>query len=246
MENQNEEKQKNNKKLILIVAIICVILVIIVGIIIYIKYVNKMLGEVNSTLDDQEEIYGTDRDIDNCKITSIKGVDFELKNTKSTDGEITSDIYINNKLAKNVKYLDNEANSCGEIEIEEIDNNYILAKFASDVVYSDFYLFNKNGKLISDFSDTKGKYDIKSTIPTVQKNDNGGLTIDYTTDNYAEYFLEDAYCDIKPKLTDLYSVVEYVKIENDELKVYDIKKTTWEEQMVTEETDLNEVDCPVE
>ncbi len=255
MENQIEEKSSNKKTILIICTTIFMVFIGLICFAIYNKESSKIDMEiikkkhnnrqnvVNDSQVDEEDLYGTDRDIADCNITYIKGIVFELKNTKANNGEISSDVYINNNFSKRITYSDNAYNKCNEIEILEIDNNYILTRFVSEIFYSTFYLFNKNGTFISDFSEYTGKYDIKYSIPFVYKSDNGVLAIDYISDSYSEATLEDSYCYIKPKLADLYSVTEYIKVENDEMKTYDTKKTTWEEEMEKEEIDLNDIIC---
>ena len=194
-----------------------------------------------NVIENEEQEKKNDETVD-CNITSIKGTNISLKNKKNDNGRITTDVYINNNYSTNVYYYTSPYNNCESIDIEEIDNDYFLIKFANEAaMYTNFYLFNKNGKFITDFKDWYKKYNSNlDYLLWVGKNENGGLAVNYYSD-WFETSIDNAYCEAKAKPDDNYSIEEKVNIVNDELKTDSIKKTTWKEQYMCK--DGNTADC---
>lgn len=244
MENQNK-----NRNLYILVAILCVLILVLGGYIIYDKVLsnpneNKTTNANQSTEsnDANNQTPENNTNVVDCSISSIKGLNLVLKNTKNNNGRITSDVYIKNKFSSNISYYNSLYNECESIIAEEIDNNYFLIKFGNDeAMFTDFYLFNKNGKYITDFKDWRKKYNNFDYSLLVGRNDNGGLLIDYLSDYGFEASLPDAYCELKAKPKDIYRITEYVSLINDELKINNTKKTTWEEAYLCK--DSNTDDC---
>lgn len=206
---------------------------------------NKKINDSNSEENDKKiELTGN---IDDCTISTIKDVNIVLKNTKNNNDRITSDVYINNKFSSSISYYSNPYNECDWIRNsgwrpDEIDNNYLLISFANEAAMEiDFYLFNKNGKFITDFEALRKKYDYYLSIT---KNDNGGLLAYYHGDNgrvMDDEPFTNAYCNLKRKPTDAFLITEHISIVNDELKVDSVEKITWEEAYLCK--DGNTEDC---
>ncbi len=181
----------------------------------------------------------------NCTITSIKDTKIELKNPKvivddESDYVVESELYINGKYSRKVSY--NWENTCDSFDISEIDNNHFLLRIVSESIYKDFYLFNKDGKFISDFSEWRKKYD------TIWVGiDDGKFVLEHQA-GFLEA-MDETYCELKAKPTDISRTTEYLSIENDEIKVKDVKNTTWEEEFgecydgSSTCVDINKIDC---
>ena len=247
MENQNK-----NVRLYALIAILCVLVLGLGGYIVYDKVVSngpktsskpiKTDNNIDNNKKNDDKTNNNDTKIDDCSITSIKGLDITLKNTKRNNGYITSDVYINNTYSTNISYHDASYNDCENILIEEIDNDYFLMSFASEAAtYTDFYLFNKSGKFITNFEEWRKKYDNSYLDIYVSSNDKGGLLISYFSGMGWDMGLTDLYCEFKATPKDIYTSTEYVSIVNDELKTTKTEKTTWEEAYLCK--DGNKEDC---
>ena len=187
--------------------------------------------------DDEEDDEESDLlSIDSCEISSIKGVNVALKNTKKKgEYELSSDVYINDKLSGSVTYLNHSDNTCKKINknVLEINNGYFLFRFSSELhSFSDYFLFGNNGKYITNFEELQKKYSYSNdsslfyTI-NVEKNNNGSLLIKYST--YRETEFLDVYCENKLKPEDIYEINETVSVIDDKLVVDNIEKITYEE-----------------
>lgn len=238
---------KGNNKRIVLLCIFSIIVLILGGYIIY----NKVLS--NDKKDNNQKV--------DCSFSPIKDVNIIFKNSKTEGQRKISDIYINNKFSSSVSYDDIPYNGCNEEynikeNIIKINDNYFLVFFYNEAaVPGDYYLFNINGKFITDFKKFRDEYDLPFDVG---KNNNGGLTIyryaddgseDCLIDNEFERCISIDYCDLKAKPGDLYSVVERIDIVDDKLIVKDTKKVTWEEAYKCENNpstdcgDINNVAC---
>jgi len=229
------EEKKNNKGLIIVVCVLSVLVLALGGFIVYDKVISKSdenpkdnnIVENNGTTETNNEV---GEKVEDCSFTPIKGVTIALKNSLNNNGRISSDVYINEKLSSRVSYNENIVNGCESIDKEEIEvgSDYLLFRFEGESMYTDFYLFNKNGKFISDFSELRKKY---NNI-WIGKNDNGSrLDFSYFATRGMEGSIGDVFCELKvrPKATDIYSITGNLKIENDKLIEENVKKINWEE-----------------
>ncbi len=189
--------------------------------------------------------------IPNCAINYLKDTKIELKNIKAVNSVITSDVYINGIFSKNISYYVSPYNYCLAYEPRELKKDYfILDFFWGDIPLPYYtYLFNKNGTYITDFKEWKRKYDGKYGLGSIQGSDKSDLSIVYNINEGMEMDLVESYCELEAKPDDIFSIVEYIDIENDELKVINVDKTTWKEAYLCEDGqeedcgDITKIDC---
>ena len=219
---------------------------------------EEEIKELNNTngYTDEETAMEIDDSIPDCKITNIKGTEIELKNSVATNYSVLSDIYINGNFSSKIKYEKGPYTECSSLQAEKIDNEYFLISFPiGDVpTHSYNYLFNKNGKYITDFKEWDKKYAGTKGFENVHGEayveENGKLEIDYYAgEALIERSLDEEYCELKAKPDDIYSIIEYVSISNDKLNITNIKKVSWKEAYLCEDDevdncgDISKVNC---
>ena len=217
---------KNNKGLI-VALIAIIVLLLCAGV--YLLFGKEMLNNksdnnTTTAINNKDINNSTNKKIKDCTLSTKSGTTIALKNSTIDNYTITSDLYINNVFSDKVFYEDVPYNECEEIVVDESDN-YILIKFATDwALYTNLYLFNKNGNFISDFSELKSKYDHRILI---EFNKNGDLIFNYYADLGAESSIKESYCEKKAKPNDIYSMKGDLIIENNKLVEKNVTKTTW-------------------
>ena len=254
-----EENKKKNKGLIVLVILLIMCVLGLCGYVIYISFLktkdNKIDNNTSATKTtittvNQENIEEHSIETAECDIKSVKGTNISLKNQKNDNGRITTDVYINNNYSSNISYYTSPYNDCESIDVEEIDDDYFLIRFANEAaMFTNFYLFNKNGKFVTNFENWYKKYDSNvEYLLWVGKNENGGLSVNYYSD-WFETSIDSAYCEAKAKPEDNYSIEENVSIVNGELKTDSVKKTTWKEKYLCKDGNteycgnINDVIC---
>lgn len=228
------EKQKNNKILIIFVCVLCVLLLATGGYILFNKVVTKPTSKnIQQNTESPEET--NDNTI--CVISS----NVVFKNIKDINGRTTSDVYINDNFASKITYDTNTYNECKQLgDNTKEKGDYYLIVFANEAaLYSDFYLFNKSGKYISNFDEWRKKHD-SSYYLSVTMNEGNELLIDYYAGMGYETIYE-AYCKYKAKPNDIQRITEFISIENDELIIKNEKKETWKDIYLC--TSDNTEDC---
>ncbi len=201
---------------------------------------NSTIEEVIENEDDTEEDIGNEDNLDDsdddcvvkknkeCNLNVIGGTKVTLKNTRGEKGRVTSDLYINDKFSKSISYYDICYNNCDSIidneGLFEVSDDYFIISFSGEGATStDNYLFNKNGKFISNFEEWNKKYDLYS----VSEDGEGGIIISSSVDYGFEQSISESYCELKAKPTDVYETHEYLSIKDDKLSVVDIVKINW-------------------
>ena len=208
---------------------------------------NINIVHENDDIDESYEVFMYECLSKNCTLYKDSNLIVEVKDVEEKDEDTYScNIYVNNKFSKNIE-------DCGDdLYLENVEGGFLI-KVASESFFVYFYLFNNDGTFISDFSEEKKKFKDDYIVIYTE----GGQLImsaeKYTSmDDGDVDLIKDSYCDLKPKATDIFRTLNYYKINNNKLEVYETKTTTWADAYKCKDDvqedcgDITKVDCTSE
>ena len=158
-----------------------------------------------------------------CELYKDNNVLINVKSIIKKEDEYSCDIYFNNKLSYRIK-------DCGDsLNLEKINDGFLI-KVASEGFFSYFYLFDKDGNFIIDFSEEMKKNKNQHVTVSISNNELIMSISKLTSlDDGDVDLIKDSYCELKAKPTDTFETTNYYKINANKLEIYKVENITWEE-----------------
>ena len=234
------EDNKKNTGLVVLVIVLIICIFGLLGYIVFDRVLSNKIGNDNDvtttkTTSTTKVINANDItqksleecNYESCEIYKSSDVSIMLKNINRNDDFINADVYINEVFSHAIKFHNVEYNFQSYIDINLLQNNYFIMRFANEAaMYDIFYLFNNEGKFITDFEEERKQHN-SDWFNILVENDE--LILNYNLYYFGEEPIKFEYCESNSKPTDNYMIIKKANINNNKLNIYETKNITWEE-----------------